>query len=194
MNEGMAQRKLLVLDLDETLLFATEEPLNVQEDFIVGPYHVYLRPHLKRFLRFCFSTFEVAVWTSSTADYAIEIARHILPSLSSLSFLWARNRCTRRFDYERGETYWVKDLKKVRRKGYDLKQVIVVDDTPSKLERSYGNLVRVREFKGEQDDVELLFLEQYLETLNSEANLRAVEKRNWKIRVELKEAETFLKE
>lgn len=194
MTDGNAQRKLLILDLDETLLFATEEPLRVQEDFIVGQYHVYLRPHVKRFLHFCFSNFEVAVWTSSTADYAIEISKHLFPSLTVLSFLWARNRCTRRFDYETGETYWVKDLKKVRRKGYNLEQVIVVDDTASKLERSYGNLIRVREFNGEQGDDELLLLEQYLETIIKEANLRVVEKRNWKARVELKKSDYYLKE
>jgi TFIIF-interacting CTD phosphatase-like protein len=194
MNDGMAQRQLLILDLDETLLFASEEPLNIQEDFIVGPYQVYLRPHVKRFLRFCFRTFEVAVWTSSTESYAIEIAKLLFPSLSSLSFLWARNRCTRRFNYETGESHWVKDLKKVRRKGYDLNQIIVVDDTASKLERNYGNLVCVREFHGEPDDDELLLLEIYLETLIEEANLRGLEKRNWKARVELKKLDHFLKE
>ena len=180
MSPTIATRKLLILDLDETLVHATEVRLSIQEDFIVGPYFVYRRPHLKRFLEFCLSNFEVAVWSSSTEDYAIELAKRLFPSLTSLAFLWARRRCTRRCDFENGEWYWVKDLKKVRRKGYDLEQVIVVDDSPQKLERHYGNLIRVREFNGAQDDDELLLLEPYLKTLAGEEKIRSLEKRKWR--------------
>lgn len=180
MSPTIGTRKLLILDLDETLIHATEESLSIQEDFIVGPYFVYRRPHLERFLGFCLSNFEVAVWSSSTEDYAIEIAKRLFPSLTSLAFLWARRRCTRRCDHENGEWYWVKDLKKVRRKGYDLEQVIVVDDSPRKLERHYGNLIRLREFNGAQDDDELLLLEPYLKTLALEEKIRGLEKRSWR--------------
>jgi TFIIF-interacting CTD phosphatase-like protein len=183
MTETIGLRKLLILDLDETLLYATEEPLGFQEDFIVGPYSVSLRPFLKTFLDYCLDNFEVAIWTSSTEEYALEIIKQLLPSLTTLSFLWARNRCTKRYDHENGEWYWVKDLKKVRRKGYNLEQVIIVDDTPIKLERNYGNLIRVKEFIGEQTDHELVFLTKYLEILQKENNLRSLEKRNWKSKV-----------
>ena len=76
--------------------------------------------------------------------------------------------------------YWVKDLRKVRRLGYDLRRVIFIDDTARKLERSYGNLVRVRPFKGDPDDDELLHLARYLDRLDREENIRAVEKRYWR--------------
>lgn len=39
--------KLLVLDLDETLIFGTERELERPCDFIVGSYFVYLRPGLE---------------------------------------------------------------------------------------------------------------------------------------------------
>lgn len=60
--------------------------------------------------------------------------------------------------------YRVKDLKTIRRVGYELERVIVVDDTAKKHERNYGNLVRVRPFEGQLDDDELLYLATYLET------------------------------
>ena len=41
---------LLILDLDETLLHATEEPLRRGHDFLMDPYAVYLRPFLSEFL------------------------------------------------------------------------------------------------------------------------------------------------
>jgi TFIIF-interacting CTD phosphatase-like protein len=187
MNDGTLQRKLLILDLDETLLFATEERLNIQEDFMVGEYYVYLRPYLKRFLAYCRNNFEVAVWTSSSEDYAVEICRQIFPSLSVILFLWSRKRCTRCVDYETGEIYWVKDLKKVRRKGYALEQIIVVDDTARKLNRNYGNLICMKEFLGDQQDKELLLLEAYLEILNPEPDIRKLEKRNWRAKIKLKD-------
>jgi len=85
-----------------------------------------------------------------------------------------------RYDRDTREQYWVKDLKKIRRIGYALEQVIVVDDTAKKHERNYGNLVRVRPFEGQLDDDELLQLGKYLETLADLDDVRAVDKRGWR--------------
>src|SRR5215813_9286309 len=165
MSDVILQRKLLILDLDETLLYASEEPLSIKEDFTVEQYYVYLRPHVKRFLAFCLAKFEVAVWTTSTEGYAEGIVSCLFPAREAISFLWARSRCTRKDDGEMREFYWLKDLKKVKRKGYDLEQVIVVDDTVQKHERNYGNLISVKEFTGDANDNELLLLENYLEKI-----------------------------
>jgi hypothetical protein len=42
-------RQLLVLDLDETLIFATETPLNRSADFLIDRFHVYKRPFVDEF-------------------------------------------------------------------------------------------------------------------------------------------------
>jgi len=174
------QRKLLVLDLDETLVYATDRRLSTPEAFKVGPYNAYLRPHLRPFLEFCAARFDVAVWTASSADYADAVATQLFGSRDRLKFLWSRARCTIRYDPDTQETYWVKDLKKIRRIGYTLEQVIVIDDTAKKHERNYGNLVRVRPFEGQLDDDELLHLVRYLETLADVDDVRVVEKRGWR--------------
>jgi len=46
-------RTLLILDLDETLIYATETALDRPADFSVYGYHVYRRPHLDAFLATC---------------------------------------------------------------------------------------------------------------------------------------------
>jgi TFIIF-interacting CTD phosphatase-like protein len=74
-------------------------------------------------------------------------------------------------------------MSKVRKRGYDLKKVIVVDDSPEKWRNSYGNLVRIKPFFGEIDDNELKRLIIYLERLNSTENIRKTEKRNWQNRI-----------
>jgi len=68
-----ARVNLLILDIDETLIYAAEGPLERAEDFRVGPYFVYLRPFLGEFLRFAAEHFEVATWTSSTEGYATSV-------------------------------------------------------------------------------------------------------------------------
>lgn len=173
-------KKLLILDIDETLIFATETPLERQEDFRVGQYFVYKRPHLEEFLRQCIEWFEVAVWTSSTLDYAKEILENIFDDVSVLSFVWASDRCTWSYDWELQEYYWRKILKKVRRKGYDLNHVIAVDDTPKNYRNSYGNIVGIAPYEGQEEDIELKSLLVYLNYLRQVENVRRLEKRIWK--------------
>lgn len=178
-------QKLLILDIDETLIFATEELLPRTPDFLAGnKYHVYKRPFVEQFLAWSFQNFDVAVWTSATDDYAAEIVANIFPqSQNNLSFLWSRERCTPSLDFESRETFWEKKLTKLRRRGYNLENVIVVDDTPQMWRNSYGNLVRVKPYFGELEDNELEKLIRYLGILKSVENVRKVEKRNWRNRV-----------
>ena len=75
---------------------------------------------------------------------------------------------------------WVKDLKKVRKQGYALEHVLVVDDSREKLERNYGNHIPVQPFEGARDDDELLLLVDYLKQLESVPNVRCIDKRGWR--------------
>jgi carboxy-terminal domain RNA polymerase II polypeptide A small phosphatase len=172
-------RKLLILDLDETLLFATESSLDRVEDFRVGPYNVYLRPGLSALLDTCFQCYDVAVWTSSGSIYAAGIVSKVFEA-RELKFVWSSERCTSRRDFENDSYVNTKNLVKVKRRGYDLTQVVAVDDTPMKYSRSYGNLVRVSEYLGEAEDDELFKLSKFLKKLADVPNVRRFEKRNWR--------------
>ena len=172
---------LLILDLDETLIYAVEEPLSRPADFQVGPFHVYKRPYVSEFLRACREWFEVAVWTSASPGYAAGIVEALFPYAPA--FVWASDCCTRAYDPERGEHFSVKNLRKVKTRGYSLEQVIVVDDTAEKHGQNYGNLVRIRAWTGDLEDRELVLLRSYLERLRTVENVRAVEKRQWRAEV-----------
>lgn len=176
----MSGRTLLILDLDETLVHATEAPLARAHDFEVGPYVVYRRPGAEAFIRAMSAHFELAVWTSSTRLYAEPVVAALFPADIVPSFVWSRERCTRRFDPDAHDFEWAKNLDKVKRLGYRLERVLMVDDTPKKLERHYGNLVRVKAFEGDQADVELFGLVDYLPTLADAENVRRIEKRYWR--------------
>lgn len=171
---------LLILDLDETLIHARNDFLKHEPHFHVGSYGVYKRPYLDEFLSFCRENFEVAIWTSSSEDYASEVVENIFGNEYALSFVWARNRCTIEYVPEQQTHIWSKNIKKVKEKGYALERVIAVDDTPEKYKRSYGNLVAVQPFEGDVDDCELKLLAPYLRSLRSSQNVRRVEKRFWR--------------
>lgn len=172
-------RKLLILDLDETLFHASLQPLLIGSDFVTDTgYHVYVRPYLVEFLAFCFENFDVAVWTSATQLYAEEIVNQLFPNPKALQFLWHRQHCITRFNPESGQYDFIKDLQKVKRKGFDLNAVLAVDDSPEKLARQYGNLIQVNPFFGIADQ-ELFYLKRYLMVLKDKDNIRKIEKRAW---------------
>lgn len=176
----VSETPLLILDLDETLLFANEQPLDQEHDFRVGPSWVYLRPFVNQFLEDCQVDFELAVWSSSGEDYLDAVLKAMLPDTIRLAFAWSRERCVQRFDPESKQRYFVKDLKKVKRRGFNLDRVLIVDDTPQNVERNYGNAVYVKPFFGDPSDDELRRLSRYLKSLRECLNFRKIEKRRWK--------------
>lgn len=180
----MDERHLLILDLDETLVHATNVPLSRPPDFEVPPYALYLRPGVREFLDWALRNFRVAVWTSSSPLYADMVTNLLFEDLTKLEFVWASTRCTPKRDFERDTWCYSKPLHKVKRRGYDLRRVLAVDDSPEKYTRSYGNLVVVSPFHGDADDHELALLQQYLGQLMLEPNVRNIEKRAWRRRLE----------
>jgi TFIIF-interacting CTD phosphatase-like protein len=173
------EKKLLILDIDETLIHAREEPLNYQWHFETDLYLVYCRPYLADFIDFCREHFQVAIWTTGGEEFAAQIVKNIFPEDYKLEFVWSQDRCTHYFNEELCENGYLKNLYKVKKKGFKLENVIMVDDTPSKLKNNYGNLVPMPEFIGNVNDIELLRLMKYLLDLKKEKNIRKVEKRYW---------------
>ena len=177
------RRKLLILDLDETLMHAAEAPLSRPCDFRVGRFYAYKRPYVEAFVAGCLRLFEVAVWTSAAPDYARGVVAALFPDPSQLVFLWASDRCTERFHPETYERYGRKPIAKLRRLrrtwGWGLGDILAVDDSPEKWEASYGNFIRVTPFTGDPEDAELLRLLAYLTAISKTPNFRALEKRAW---------------
>ena len=171
-------RILLILDLDETLIFASKERLTAEPDFVLPPHYIYKRPYLDTFVNYINRVFEIAIWTSSTPDYAHGIIDSLFPA-GLFSFIWTRERCTPRIDLETNERFWIKDLKKVKRRGYNLSRVLIVDDIPLSASRNYGNYIPIRTFRGQKVDKDLLLLAEYLSSFQNVHDVRPMEKRFW---------------
>lgn len=180
--ENHTSKPLLILDLDETLIFGSERPLPRNADFRVGPFYLYKRPFLDQFLASASQLYDVAIWSSASEDYVDGIGRYLLPIVGEWKFVWSRGRCIQRLNPETFETDFIKDLRKVRRIGFDLDRTLIVDDTPRKVCRNYGNAIYVSPFEGSTDDTELLILERFVHSLHSFPNFRKLEKRGWRSR------------
>ncbi|WP_034160609.1 NIF family HAD-type phosphatase [Sphingomonas sp. ERG5] len=188
LSPAQSSKLLLILDLDETLIYATEKPLDRPADFSVYGYHVYRRPHLDAFLAECARHFDLAVWSSASDDYVRAVVDRIFPDPAALHFVWGRSKATLRrvSPYDDGymldpwdHLHYVKPLAKVKKR-WPLQRVLILDDTPQKCVRNYGNAIYPRVFEGAEDDTELSLLARYLPTLKDEANVRTIEKRRWR--------------
>ena len=174
-------RPLLILDIDETLLHSVEEPLPYECDFRAGDFYVYLRPHVRLFLASVSERYDLACWSSASRNYLRMVVNELMAGLPIQPlFVWDRSRCTWRFDFNRQEHYYLKNLKKLKGKGFDLDRVLILEDEPIKVNRNYGNAIYVHAFEGLVDDDELLKLAQYLLSISTVENFRQLEKRSWR--------------
>lgn len=172
--------KLIILDLDETLVHATQEELDIPCDFQFDKYFIYERPYLRQFLTDLSKHFELGIWSSAGDDYVSEIVRHIKPGQVDFVVVWGRSKCSLKRDLVFDTHSFEKRLEKLKKKGFRLEQILIVDDTPSKSRQNFGNAIYIKEFTGDKNDQELQFLYEYLLTFKTVDNVRAIEKRRWR--------------
>lgn len=176
------QPPLLVLDLDETLLHSTTEA-TTRFTFSDGAHHTLLRPHLATFLEQLDPWWHFSVFTAAGSIYAQSvingIRRHAFPRLELL-FVFDRTRCTPRRNPSTGETTWLKDLKKVKRRGFPLERVLALDDTPEAFARHRGNHLHAPRWTGDPNDTFLLDVIPQLRSLAVEPNIRTALKQKRK--------------
>ena len=189
-------KKLLILDMDETLLH-TEcfrdidylEEGSYDFKFPLGGggwsndehwYFTIKRPFLDEFMNYAFDNFKVAIWTAGGSDYASEAISRSGLDKNKLEFFWTRERCTMKYDFETGFRYGVKNLEKVHKSlGWDLNNVLIVDDVQKTAINNYGNLIHIKEFCNDRSDIELKKLMNYLDKIKDSNNFRSIEKRGW---------------
>lgn len=155
--------KLLILDLDETLYHTFIKPLSLKElesplldrgldhmEYITIP-----RPGVEKFLDFTFDNFKVAIWTAAYYDYASSAVTNLLNiDLNSLEFFYHKKNCTPKLKPD-GDFFYQKKISKLRRKGWNLKNVIMLDNKPQYIDR-YSNAMHIEDFLGfNENDKEL---------------------------------------
>jgi RNA polymerase II subunit A small phosphatase-like protein len=126
------------------------------------------------------TNFKLAIWSSADDKYVEEIVEKIKPENIEFEFVWGRTRCTTKRDFQLDKYVHEKRLKKVKKKGFPIELILMIDDSPEKTKDNYGNAVYVTAFEGDQTDSELKTLADYLNSIKDSQNVRSFEKRGWK--------------
>lgn len=112
--------RLLVLDIDETLVETVVKPLSRVPDLRFKEYAVYRRPHLTEFLEYCFGNFDVGIWSSARKRYVTFISETIFALKYDLKFVWSEEYCDQPTSGESS----IKDLRRLRVLGYVSEEIV----------------------------------------------------------------------
>ncbi len=154
----MKSIKLLVFDLDETLVHASTADLGRSADFIYESYQVYLRPHCIAMLANLSIDYELAIWSSASKDYVSSVVENLFADSINLKFVWHQSHCVQKVDLKSGGYVYLKDLRSLQKFGYQIEHDLMLDDSPEKLQRQPGRLLHVPAYLGDQADRYLLDL------------------------------------
>ena len=141
------KRKLLVLDLDETLIHTAYSPI-LGGQFIAnsGLFYLYERPHLKSFLDSILSEYDLAIWSASKAEYVKWVIKSTVLCRYEYLFVNTRRNCKRilgkngSFEYHKDITPYL----------FHYDKVIMLDDYP-KIVIPIQGCLKVPEYQGGED-------------------------------------------
>jgi RNA polymerase II subunit A small phosphatase-like protein len=174
----LPNKKLLVLDLDYTLVCSSFNPINIYDNGIRkqnkvtakfdnetdSTIYFIIRPGLDEFLQSTSLLYDIIIFTASLKQYASPIIDFIDKN-NIIKFLFYREDC-RLIDGK-----FIKDLKIL---GKDLKDVIIVDDNVYSFLLNENNGIVIRPWMGDIGDIELIKLIPLLEFLAKKDDVREI--------------------
>ncbi|XP_076633141.1 CTD nuclear envelope phosphatase 1-like protein dullard isoform X3 [Colletes latitarsis] len=181
---GIVQRKVLVLDLDETLIHSHHDGVarptvrpGTPSDFVLKVtidrhpvrFFVNKRPHVDFFLDIVSQWYELVVFTASMEIYGTAVADKLDNNRGILRRRYYRQHCTP----EMG-TY-TKDLSAVCP---DLASVFILDNSPGAYRAYPDNAIPIKSWFSDAGDTALLSLLPVLDALRFTQDVRSVLSRN----------------
>ena len=160
--------KLLLLDLDETLIHCVKKPnplrppmihldITTPSGSIIKDVGFNIRPYTRELLVAANQHYEVCVFTASTPQYADSIVDYLDPTGELIQHRFYRGSCVRT---EGGE--YIKDLRVF--KNIELKNILLVDNAAYSFGLQLANGIPIASFKEDPEDQEFDYLIPHLET------------------------------
>lgn len=145
-------KKTLILDLDETLVHSSFMPFErsdivLKVDFDDAIYNIFVlvRPEVDLFLSEMASYYEIVIFTASLSKYASPLVAR-LDTNSVCKYKLYREHCT----FVNG--LYIKDLRRINR---ELKDVIIVDNSPISYAFTIDNGIPIKSWFSDKNDREL---------------------------------------
>ena len=189
-----SNKKLLILDLDETLIYSdidyslkdkidkydtilffdNEEEKNI-------PIPLIIRPGLFEFLEYVSKEFDLIIFTASEQDYADTIINYIEKDKKYFKMRLYRDDC---IFIEPG--LYIKDLRIFY--GYkNLEDIIILDNSLFSFANQLNNGILITSFYSDKNDTFLINIKDYLDYIKDEKDIRKINKENFKFE-EIKES------
>jgi len=145
-------RKCLVLDLDETLVHSSFQPiecsfsLSIELDNMTYEVYVRKRPFVDKFIEECAKLYELVVFTASLSEYANPVI-DTLDQKRLIKHRLFRESCV----FHENQVY-VKDLSRL---GRNIKDCIIIDNSPFSYLFDPTNAIGCTSWFGDEEDTEL---------------------------------------
>ena len=123
------------------------------------------RPHWQEFLDGVTELYEIVIFTASTQYYASLVTKALDPLGKYFNGVLSRNHCMMTKN-----GFFIKDLRMVDNR--DLNDVVLLDNYVHSFAFNLDNGIPILEWRGEQDDDELMAMLEYLREIAQEPNLR----------------------
>ncbi|KAI5086531.1 CTD nuclear envelope phosphatase 1A, partial [Silurus meridionalis] len=178
------KRKILVLDLDETLIHSHHDGVlrptvrpGTPPDFILKVvidkhpvrFFVHKRPHVDFFLEVVSQWYELVVFTASMEIYGSAVADKLDNNRGILKRRYYRQHCT----LDLGS--YIKDLSVVHS---DLSSIVILDNSPGAYRSHPDNAIPIKSWFSDPSDTALLNLLPMLDALRFTSDVRSVLSRN----------------
>lgn len=142
-------KKLIILDLDNTLIYASYSKLPAKILFRYSKYlPIYERPHAKEFVKKCHTIGDIVVYTTAVRDYAGKVCEHL--QINPVE-LFSREECLIL------NNEYVKSVPDFYFDSYDY--ITIIDDNPDVWDtKSHKKcrIISVPPFTGDVGDYELM--------------------------------------
>jgi len=180
----MVHRKVLVLDLDETLIHSNHDGVvrpsvkpGTPPDFVLKVtidrhpvrFFVHKRPHVDFFLSVVSQWYELVVFTASMEIYGTAVADKLDGNQGMLRRRYYRQHCTLDFGS------YTKDLSAICS---DLSSIFILDNSPGAYRAYPDNAIPIKSWFNDPSDTALLNLLPVLDALRFVSDVRSILSRN----------------
>lgn len=174
-------KKLLVLDLDECLLYASKRPFDGWQ-LMVKDLYVTIRPGVEAMLDKLAPSYQFIVWSNTDPSYVYAKLEAFWPERHPILDVYSSLQCKMKVEGGYGIPFY-KDLKRIVKDHpqFPLTQIIALDDKPAVYKDYYGNFLLAHEFLGDPNDRHLDRVARFLVHIAPEPNVRKIEKRWFKL-------------
>ena len=186
-------RKLLILDLDETLVHSDIDFLlkekNISYDTVLYfdseeekyiPLPIIIRPGLYEFLDYASKNFNLIIFTASDQQYADAIINYIEKDKKYFKMRLYRNHC---IFIDPG--LYIKDLR-IFNSYKKFEDIIILDNSLFSFANQLNNGILITSFFDDKNDTFLSNVKEYLEFIKNEKDIREINKESFKFE-EIKE-------